>query len=155
MSTQLPDNVVAFNALTGRVLLKLFEAFPTPIDLEANSFFPQDALSLIDTAASDERWVFFEDTVRWLRDEGYLKFRLEPGLQTFNPTFRMAQLTQHGMGTLTKPLSSLLSKESKKTIGEQLMAAAKGGAVKGVGSAAIEASKFEFAHIIAQLFQGL
>ncbi|WP_158808455.1 hypothetical protein [Beijerinckia sp. L45] len=151
--TTLPDNIVEFNALAGRVLVALFVTHPMPIALEASTFFPIERGALVSPGSEiNEQWDLFENTVAWLRDEGYLRYAMAPGIQSYNPTFQLAKLTEKGMSTLTKPLPALASKDGKKTIGEQLVGAAKSAAIKGAGTAGLEATKFEFAHIVSQIF---
>ena len=136
-----PSNIYAFNQLAAQVLLKLYEAHPREISLSAEDYRFED---LVD----DE---FFECTVKWLRDEGFLRYHLAPGMQSMNPTFHLSQLTERGYRTLTKPHSAFEAKGERKTFGEQLVGAAEAGAFKGLGSVASAGLRFEFAQIFARI----
>ena len=147
-----PPNIIEFQALAASVLGALFDVFPVPIDLSANNFSKRDPDALIDTAFKEEAHDLFEHTVKWLGEERYLKFKMGPGTQTYNPTFSMCQLTERGLATLTRPLPELESKDGKTTIGSRLLAVTKNVASKGAGGLAMEAGKLELSHVFGLIF---
>lgn len=113
------SNIELFDELTGRILARLYQSFPIPIDLKSSSFFPQTH-EIRDDITLDERLhltKFFYATTLWLATAGYTS-----GSNREFSYSKEVVLTAKGLEVLKGTPSSISTEPS---IGEQLAEAAK------------------------------
>ncbi|MGY2184666.1 hypothetical protein [Pseudomonas sp. SDO5591_S426] len=129
-------NIERFDQLTGLVFSKLYGSFPIPIDLYVMDFkaalFYEKELTEDDKYLGGEPFYFFEATIAWLIESGYI---VERHKSSYAYKFEDCTLTAKTLEIL-KATPSTLSGES---IGASLQAAAKGGMVEAIKSLANDA----------------
>jgi hypothetical protein len=125
------DNIAFFNRLTLAVFAKLYESFPTPIELDIRSLamevIPQDA----DDQSTWDSLRAAEDAIDFLAQEGFLTHKggfLEGG------TVLQARLTLRGLAILGSTPESL---EGRVPLIERIRSALAGGA-KEAGSEGVK-----------------
>ncbi len=138
-STDEPANIKAFNWLTLRVLNDLYDAFPEPIDIEGLHFIISTLFDVGTKSEEADHLKYFSATVRWLKDEGFLKYESESG-----GNFRKVMLTLTGLRALGYLPSSIQFKIPR----EPLIAKIKRALAKGAEAATAEGLK----SIIVKLF---
>ncbi|MCA7086063.1 hypothetical protein K7G19_20955 [Cupriavidus sp. DB3] len=111
-----PTNIDLFNEHVSQTFALLYENFPTPIHLSADSF----ALAEADSDIVEEAFEPVAHTIRWLMAEGYIRCQD----QTLDDTFLFVQLTEKGLVTLNSIPGAL---EKKEPLGRQLRAAVANG----------------------------
>ncbi|NBB11808.1 hypothetical protein [Pseudomonas sp. SLFW] len=125
------SNVDRFDRLTGEIFAKLFQSFPMPIDLDYYDYTEIIAPDPIHTPEGEVQVVegqeFFQASVKWLVDSGYLSL----GRQVLSSTkIQQCVLTAQALAALKAVPDSLTG----KSIGSQLQEAARGGMIDSVKS---------------------
>lgn len=118
------SNIERFDEITAKVFSVLYEEFPVPTNLFAEAHVsPATCYSeFLGCDVPSTEAEFFVASVTWLGDAGYLRCKEQPA---GTAAFIGAVLTTKGLEVLKTIPDSL---NGKKTIGEQLVAAAKSGA---------------------------
>lgn len=141
-----PDNIRAFNWLTLKVLNDLYDAFPQPTDIEGLHFIIS---TLFDIGAKSQEAKYlqhFSATVRWLRDEGFIKYEADNG-----GNFRGVVLTLRGLTVLGYVPSSLNSTDKQ----EPMIAKIKRVLAKGAEGAATDVVKAILVKLFALAVAGV
>lgn len=122
------SNIERFDHIVAKVLGELYSAFPCPKTLPATDFV-EEALTHSDFIGADvasENGEFFNHTIQWLADAGYLKMS---ELETQLAIARGAVLTAKGLEALRAMPGSL---EGKSSLGERLAEQAKSSSGEGI-----------------------
>lgn len=115
------SNIEQFDHIVAKVLGELYSTFPCPKNLSATDFV-DDALTHNDFIGADvasENGEFFNHTIQWLSDAGYLKLG---EIRTQTATVTRVVLTAKGLESLRAMPASL---EGKASLGERLADQAK------------------------------
>lgn len=144
--TSTPRNIELFNRLVALTLLRLYEQFPEPHDLdprmigrEATEAFTseeeEEAFGVVMTTAGE--------TIEFLAEEGFLRYRSE--YRTVGErTFPQARLTLRGLTILGLVPESVTQAGERKTLAAQL----KSGVEKGAQDALAGTVSSVFASLI-------
>lgn len=127
-----PENIRAFNWLTLKVLSDLYDAFPQPIDIKGLRFIISTLFDIGTKSREADYLQHFSSTVRWLKDEGFIKYASDDA-----GNFRKVILTLKGFTVLGYVPSSLSSTDSK----EPMISKIKLVLAKGAEGAATDAVK--------------
>lgn len=105
-----PENIHKFNLNALSLLARLYESFPSSIELRPSSVgaAPQDA-------SYDEAFKFSaeaDDVVTWLAEEGFLRFQN----RDLSGTFYQVRLTLKGLTVLGYIPTSLQAKDRKEPV---------------------------------------
>lgn len=142
--SDIPKNIQRFNLITLLLFAKLYESFPSGIDIEPLKV-GHDALPK-DSSWDDEAWDFGAvayDVVLWLAEEGFLRYE--------NPNhtrdFYNARLTMKGLAILGYVPTALQSSEPKEPLIEKMKRVLATGTEKAAveGARAILAKVFSLA----------
>ncbi len=117
--SDIPENIQRFNLIALQLFAKLYEAFPTGIDIKplklGDEALPKDSSAV----TQQQAWDFGQgayDVVFWLAEEGFLRFE--------NPNhtrkFYNARLTMKGLAILTYVPTSLQPNEPKEPLIEKV-----------------------------------
>lgn len=122
------NNIERFDELTGRIFAVLYQSFPVPQDF----IFPEYLSDLYpdfdpESDSFDEMLEFFSATINWLSEAGYVSFQS----MTMDGSVFRAGLTAKGLEVLKATPANL---QGKKSIGEGLTEAVKGGFLEQVRS---------------------
>lgn len=131
----MPRAVDYFSLLAADILARLYTLFPTPTDWKASDLGIQAIDPDEDSNRLTEIWA---DTVRWLRDEGYIRFRAEERISE-EPIFSGVILTEKGLAKLSTPLNT----SPGKNIADALIAT--------IGDITTEASQQKIRKYIEQI----
>lgn len=127
------DNIERFNKYAAITFAKLYENFPSPVDLDARELatgLPQtendDKAQARDLAGNDEVR-FACDCLRWLMDNGYIKAP--------NPMDRNMTRIRRAVAT-PATLQALASEpDGKERLGDRIVTAIRKGALDGIRDA--------------------
>jgi hypothetical protein len=123
MAKAIRANQEYFDLLAGDIFARLYTHFPEPTDLYTdvvNLPYLGDRDEIDNDAGRLER--LYGDTVRWLADEGYLRFTEAAKQDAGHTAFLGCVLTSKGLSALRKTPGSLAAGE---TIGDKIRATAK------------------------------
>jgi hypothetical protein len=139
--TKAPDNITQFNLIALELFNKLYNKFPTPIDLTASKVglgaSPQNA-------SYDESWNYMaeaEHVVTWLTEEGFLRYKSHDQ----SGSFFGVRLTLRGLTVLGYIPTSLNESEKREPIIDKIKGVLKIGAEK-AGTEAVKS-------ILSELFK--
>lgn len=115
--SDIPKNIHRFNLIALLLFAKLYESFPSGIDIEplkvGHEALPKDP------SWDDEAWDFYEvayDVVRWLAEEGFLRYE--------NPNntrdFYNVRLTMKGLAILGYVPTSIKFSDPKEPLIEKI-----------------------------------
>lgn len=147
--SDIPENIQRFNLIALHLFAKLYEAFPTGVDINpltlGNEALPKDSSGDTETQ-TQQAWDFGQgayDVVFWLAEEGFLRYE--------NPNhareFYNARLTMKGLAILSYVPISLQANEPKEPLIEKVKRILAAGAEKAAaeGVRAILSSVFTLA----------
>lgn len=106
-----PMNIREFNWLTLRIFNDLYEAFPEPRDFKGLRFVVSAALDVGTQSEEAEYLMHFTATIRWLKDEGFIKYDSED-----SGNFHEVLLTLRGLTILGYTPTSLSLTDRKEPI---------------------------------------
>lgn len=133
------DNIEYFNRLTLAVFKRLYESFPTPIELDIQKL-SEEAVPLEGSEADGfDQFVAAPFTVEFLRREGFLTFDT---LMVTETVFVQTCLTMRGLAVLNSTPAVLSGKEP-------LIVQIKGALAKGAKEASADAVKQLMQHILS------
>jgi hypothetical protein len=117
MPKAIPMNVDYFEPIVSLVLLRLYAAFPSRLDVTASDF----NLSAVDLDEEPARLIeIWRDAIGWLESEGLVQFsRRTVGKQTPDVGFEGLVLTRKGIASMYRK-SDL---QSQQTLGDALLIA--------------------------------
>lgn len=127
-----PENIRAFNWLTLKVLSDLYDAFPQPTDIKGLRFIISTLFDIGTKSREADYLQHFSSTVRWLKDEGFIKYESDDA-----GNFRKVILTLKGLAVLGYVPSSLSSADRE----EPMISKIKLVLAKGAEGAATDAVK--------------
>jgi|GEM_PF-1178515 len=114
MKKEIPKNIEIFNHIILFVLIKLYDAFPSPIDLDSISI-GFDARP--DENDKDELWKSTEisgHTIDWLEQEGFMTVEAKPIMG--RPYYSGVRLTLKGLTLLGYTPASALDEKNRETL---------------------------------------
>jgi hypothetical protein len=121
MAKAIRANQEYFDLLAGDIFARLYTHFPEPTDLHTDvvelPYFREDIEN--DPGRLEG---LYRDTIRWLADEGYLRFTEAAKQDAGHTAFLGCVLTSKGLSALRKTPGSLAAGE---TIGDKIRATAK------------------------------
>jgi len=129
-------NIELFEQVVGRCLLKLYQGFPTPIDLEPGRIGVEVATEL-DLEDEDSAVLILsgaDHAVGFLVREGFIHFNPQSRVMT-GPKFPGAVLTLKGLHLLGKVPSSVDSSVDNRPLADRLGDAVKDGARASIADA--------------------
>jgi hypothetical protein len=103
---QVPTNIALFNVITLRILDRLYDAFPKPIDVTPGTI----GIEITEKEDGDGAWNAMEvadHTLRWLRTEGFLTY----ANKTHDGKFTNVQLSLKGLTVLGSVPASIKPEE--------------------------------------------
>lgn len=127
-----PENIRAFNWLTLKVLNDLYDAFPQSINIEGLHFIVSTLVDIGTKSREADYLQHFSATVRWLKDEDFIKYESDDV-----GNFRKVILTLKGLTVLGYVPSSLSPTDKN----EPMIAKIKRVLAKGAESSATDAVK--------------
>jgi len=93
------SNVEVFNFTALQLFAKLFDSFPQPVSLDADTLASESNEAFGETMNDTVRFVYLAPhTVTWLAEEGFLRF--EKGPYPGSQTFTSVRLTLKGLTVL-------------------------------------------------------
>ncbi|QGX38244.1 hypothetical protein [Permianibacter aggregans] len=104
-------NIQAFNWLTLRIFDELYECFPETKDFDGLHFVISTIFDVGPKSRQVDYLPHFSATMRWLRDEGFLRYESEE-----EGVFRKVVLTLRGLTVLGYLPTSLGFKDKKEPI---------------------------------------
>jgi hypothetical protein len=107
----MPKNIRAFNWLTLRIFNDLYEAFPEPQDIQGLRFVISTLFDVGTKSKEAEYLTHFTATMRWLKDEGFLRYESDD-----SGNFRRVVLTLRGLTVLGYTPTSLSLTDRKEPI---------------------------------------
>jgi hypothetical protein len=123
-------NIDMFDIFTGYIFKELYENFPVCFDVNTTDVVEKinGEMAKYDT---DKKELIFSETMFWLQDSGFITFKapgekvitMDSGVCAF-PSFMCCVLTAKGLEVLKKVPKAITK---RKTIGEELSEAVKGG----------------------------
>ncbi len=141
-----PQNIEHFNLVVLKLLDRLYEAFPRPLDITGTTAIDIGFDAVPENATEEESWdigTMAEDIIGWLSEEGFLRYQEDPNHQHGN--FWKARLTLKGLTILGYVPSSLQQPELKVP----LIHKAKQAIEAGASTAGKEAVK----QVVAEIFK--
>ncbi|PWB41054.1 MAG: hypothetical protein C3F19_07600 [Rhodocyclales bacterium] len=130
----IPKNMQIFDLVTLRILERLYEAFPMPIEITPGSIGIEITS---DVATSDDAWSAIsvaDATLPWLANEGFLRYETVTNVGTF----REVQLTLKGLSILGSVPLSITQSEVPEPIIKKVKKVLTSGAEK-AGADAVKA----------------
>jgi hypothetical protein len=106
-----PKNILAFNWITLKVLSDLYGSFPEPLDINSLRFVIRTVVEAKSDSKETEYLSHLNSTIRWLRDEGFIRFTAEDG-----DTFRNTQLSLRGLTVIGYTPTSLSLTDKKEPL---------------------------------------
>jgi hypothetical protein len=106
-----PKNIRAFNWLTLKIFNDLYEAFPEPHDIEGLRFVISTLFDVGTQSKEAAYLTHFTATMRWLKDEGFIKYESDN-----SGNFRKVLLTLRGLTVLGYTPTSLSLTDRKEPI---------------------------------------
>jgi hypothetical protein len=106
-----PQNIRAFNWLTLKIFNDLYEAFPEPSDIEGLHFVISTLFDVGNKSKEADYLTHFTATMRWLKDEGFIKYQSDD-----SGNFRKVLLTLRGLTVLGYTPTSLSLTDRKEPI---------------------------------------
>lgn len=145
MMADVPPNIHAFNLVCLTLFEKLYEAFPTPINISSNSIgvesIPKDA----SYEASWDAQVLAGEAITWLQEENFIRV----GSTTISGDFALVRLTLKGLTVLGYIPTSLQTSATKEALIDRVKNVLASGAEKasaeGVKALVLEAFKLSAA----------
>ena len=116
-------NIEAFNALCVQLFADLYDAFPVPIDIEPNALAMAVQPDQEDYGGTWSVMEIAGETVNFLRDEGFLRYRD----RVLSGEFGGVRLTMKGLAVLGIPVSLKPNEPREPMIQKMKRVAAKGG----------------------------
>ena len=110
------QNIDDFNRGCAMIFAALYQRFPAPFDLDITALESGMAAANDTEALKQARLGVYSATVKFLRDEGYLRYT---GHDTREWLFLECVLTSRGLSALNRTPQSL--KAPQKTIGDTLI----------------------------------
>ena len=127
-----PKNIRAFNWLTLKIFNDLYENFPEPSDIEGLRFVMSTLFDVGTKSKEAEYLTHFTATMRWLKDEGFIRYESDA-----SGNFRKVLLTLRGLTVLGYTPTSLSLTDRK----EPIIAKIKRVLAKGAEGAASDTAK--------------
>ena len=127
-----PQNIKAFNWLVLRIFSKLYDAFPERIKIEGLHFVIKTLFDVGTKSEEAQYLQYFSATMRWLQEEGFIKYDADQG-----GNYHQATLTLRGLMVLGYLPTSLSFRDKK----EPLIAKVKRVLAKGAEGAASDAMR--------------
>ncbi len=138
------DNIKVFNYYVLKILTKLYDKFPEPVEINGVRFLVKTVVDKGSGAIEAKYYYLFPHTMSWLREEGFIKF--DPGSAIDH--YKNATLTLRGL-TVLGYLPQSLGAGRKKTIIEQ----AKDAISRGITDAGSEAIKMLVTNALKLMLQ--
>lgn len=110
--SDIPDNINRFNLTTLSLFKKLYNEFPTPIELCPLSVGFEAAPANVNEESDFLFGTGAGDVITWLAEEGFLRF----GKRTLSGEFYEVRLSQKGLTVLGSLPTSLTSNDEKETV---------------------------------------
>jgi hypothetical protein len=140
-----PENILAFNWLTLKVLNDLYDAFPQSINIESLRFTISTLYDIGTQSRQADYLQHLPATIRWLKDESFIRYESDDA-----GNFRKVILTLKGLTVLGYVPSSLSSTDKK----EPMIAKIKRVLAKGTEGAATDAVKTILVKLFALAVSG-
>ena len=116
MPKAMPRNIDYFSILAAAILVQLYTNFPSPQDMHSDDF----DFEAVDPDEDQYRLrVLWSNTIHWLADEAYIRFKTEKADRNDGSAFNELVLTQKGFEVLSKPAPN----NGLDTIGDALSVA--------------------------------
>jgi len=141
-----PQNIEHFNLVVLKLLDRLYEAFPRPLDITSTTAIDIGFDAVPENATEEESWdigTMAEDIIGWLSEEGFLRYEADPNHRHGN--FLKVRLTLKGLTILGYVPSSLQHPESKASLIHK--------AKQAIGAGASAAGKEAVKQVVAEIFK--
>jgi len=117
----IPRNIDVFNRIVATCMLRLYETFPVPLDLQPSNIVMQ---AITEEVADEEEWfsILTEQAsaaIEFLAKEGFLRYRADFRSMD-SDTFPQAQLTMKGLAILGEVPVAVDESKDRRTLAEQL-----------------------------------
>jgi hypothetical protein len=144
--TNVPENIEHFNLVVLKLLSRLYEAFPRPLNMVDTMAIDIGFSAVPEDATVEEGWdigTMAEDIVGWLSEEGFLRYEADPNHQRGN--FWKVRLTLKGLAILGYVPSSVSQTKARESLIER--------AKQAIGSAASVAGKETIKQVVTEIFK--
>lgn len=143
----IPENIENFNLIVLRILTRLYESFPTPLDINEENQSIDIIFDAVPKNASGEKtWdlmAMTDDVIVWLAEEGFLRYERDPNNRI--GYFWKTRLTLKGLAILGCVPTSIDKADSKEPLFQK--------AKQAVSSAASTAGKESIKLVVAEIFK--